>query len=224
MRPNQTRRILALNASIPLHAQAILATTERAWQVQQGLQSTVAQAGRGVSRGLRGLDVAATKLVSRIYRHANAPLRAETLACLLRPLGTLRLAAVASDAIATLLRRDDAALVTIPLELAARHSSEQILERTHLVHKVTRAALEQLTGAGNASLRTIWRTTRHGRGLTQDCFRQQQVPGPQTPSNGSFAATNSYAATTAEGREETLDLPPASRHSVSPPTTALFGR
>ena len=145
MRPNQPRRIPALTASILLHAQAVLATTERAWQVQQSLPSTAAQAGRGVSRSLRGLDVAAARLVSRIYRYANAPLRAEMLACLLRPLGTLSLVAVASGAFATLLRRDDTALVTIPLEMAARYSSEQILELTLFVHKVNPGALEQLT-------------------------------------------------------------------------------
>jgi hypothetical protein len=35
-----------LNASIPLRAQAVPATTERAWQLQQGVSGTAAQAGR----------------------------------------------------------------------------------------------------------------------------------------------------------------------------------
>ena len=145
MQPTQPRRIPAVTASILLHAQAVLTTTERAWQIQRSLPSAAAQAGRGATRSLRGLDVAAARLVSRIYRHANAPLRAEMLTCLLRPLGTLSLVAVASGAFATLLQRDDAALVTIPLELAARYSSEQILELTLFVHKVNPGALEQLT-------------------------------------------------------------------------------
>jgi hypothetical protein len=145
MQATRPRQIPALNASILLQAQAVLATTERAWQVQQSLPSTAAKAARRVPRSLRGLERAAARLVSRIYRYASAPLRAEMLACLLRPLGTLSLAAVASGAFATLLRRDDAALVTIPLEMAARYSSEQILELTLFVHKVNPAAFEQLT-------------------------------------------------------------------------------
>ena len=146
MRPTRPHRIPALTAPILLHAQAVLATTERAWQVQQVVPSTAAQAGRLVPRSLRGLEVAAARLVSRIYRYANAPLRAEMLACLLRPLGTLSLVAVASGAFATLLQRDNgAALVSIPLEMAARYSSEQILELTLFVHEVNPSALGQLT-------------------------------------------------------------------------------
>ena len=145
MRPPRPHRIPTLNASILLRAQAVLTTTERAWHVQQRVPSAAAQAGRGVPWSLRGLDVAAARLVSRIYRDANAPLRAEMLACLLRPLGTLSLVAVASGAFATLLQRDGAARVTIPLEMAARYSSEQILELTLFVHEVNPGALEQLT-------------------------------------------------------------------------------
>ncbi|MBE0548473.1 MAG: hypothetical protein IH627_12670 [Rubrivivax sp.] len=145
MRPTRPHRIPALTAPILLHAQAVLATTERAWQVQQVVPSTAAQAGREVPRSLRGLEVAAARLVSRIYRYASVPLRAEMLACLLRPLGTLSLVTVASGAFATLLQRDGAALVTIPLEMAARYSSEQILELTLFVHEVNPGALEQLT-------------------------------------------------------------------------------
>jgi len=145
MRPTRPRRIPALTAPLLLQAQAVLATTERAWQLQQIVPSTTEQAGRGVPRSLRGLDVAAARLVSRIYRYANAPLRAEMLACLLRPLGTLSLVAVASGAFAALLQRDGGALVTIPLEMAARYSSEQILELTLFVHEVNPGALEQLT-------------------------------------------------------------------------------
>ncbi|MDP1691237.1 MAG: hypothetical protein Q8L49_04660 [Burkholderiaceae bacterium] len=138
-----------MTTPILLQAQAVLATTGRAWQVQQMVPDTTDQAGRGVRRTLRGPDVAAARLVSRIYRYANAPLRAEMLACLLRPLSTLSLVAVASGAFAALLQRDGAALVTIPLEMAARFSSEQILELTLFVHEVSPGALEQLTALLN---------------------------------------------------------------------------
>ncbi len=145
MRPTRPPRIPVLTAPILLQAQAVLATNERAWQVRQCVPRTAVQAGRRRPRSLRGLDVAAARLVARIYRYANAPLRAEMLACLLRPLGTLSLVAVASGAFATLLQRDGAALVDIPREMAARFSSEQILELTLFVHKVNPGAFEQLT-------------------------------------------------------------------------------
>jgi len=145
MQATRPRRIPALNASILLQAQAVLATTERAWQVQQSAPRSAAQASRGAARSLRGLDIAAARLVSRIYRYASAPLRAEMLACLLRPLGTLSLVGVASGAFVTLLQRDGAALPTIPLEMAARYSSEQILELAIFVYEVNPGALEQLT-------------------------------------------------------------------------------
>ena len=89
--------------------------------------------------------VAAARLVSRIYRHAGAPLRAEMLACLLRPLGALSLVGVAAGAFAPLLQRDGAAPGTIPLELAARYSSDQVLELTLFVHEVHPGVLAQLT-------------------------------------------------------------------------------
>ena len=145
MQANQPRRIPAPTVPILLQAQAVLAVTERAWQVQPRVPGPAAQPGRSLQRSLRGLDVAAARLVSRIYRYANAPLRAEMLACLVRPLGTLSLVAVASGAFAALLHSDGAALATIPLEMAARYSSEQILELTLFVHEVNPGALEQLT-------------------------------------------------------------------------------
>jgi hypothetical protein len=145
MRPTRPSRIPALTAPILLQAQAVLATTKRAWHVQQSVPSAAAQARRGVPRSLRGLEVAAARLVSRIYRHASASLRAEMLTCLLRPLGTLSVVGVASGAFATLLQHDGAALATIPLEMVARYSSEQILELTLFVHEVNPGALEQMT-------------------------------------------------------------------------------
>lgn len=144
MPPIRSRQTPEPTVSILLQAQAVRAITERAWQLRPAAPATVAQAPGGVTRSLRGLELAAARLVSRIYRYANAPLRAEMLACLLRPLGTLSLVAVASGAFATLLQRDGAARVTVPLEMAARYSSEQILELTLFVHEVNPGALEQL--------------------------------------------------------------------------------
>ena len=87
---------------------------------------------------------AAARLVARVYRSASEPLRADMLACLLRPLGTLSLVAVASGAFAGLLLRDGAAPDRIPLEEVARYSSEQILELAHFAYEVDPGTLEQL--------------------------------------------------------------------------------
>lgn len=88
--------------------------------------------------------IAAARLVSRVYRNANEPLRADMLACLLRPLGTLSLVAVASGAFARLLQHDGAAPERIRVEDAAHFSSEQIHELARFVHDVDPATLEQL--------------------------------------------------------------------------------
>ena len=144
MRPSRPRRPPAPTAPIALQARAVLATTARAWQVRPRPRATASSAPAGASR-LRGLDVAAARLVSRIYRHASAPLRAEMLACLLRPLGALSLVGVAAGAFAPLLQRDGAAPSTIPLEMAARYSSDQVLELALFVHEVHPGVLAQLT-------------------------------------------------------------------------------
>ncbi|HSQ71605.1 MAG TPA: hypothetical protein VLM87_04220 [Rubrivivax sp.] len=93
----------------------------------------------------RGVAVEVARLVSRVYRHANAPLRADMLACLLRPLGTLSLVGVASGAFATLLQHDGAIAGPIPVELAARFSSDQIRELALFVHEVSPGVLAHLT-------------------------------------------------------------------------------
>ncbi len=84
------------------------------------------------------------RLVSRLYGAASSPLRASMLACLLRPLGTLGLAAVASGAFAGLLRRgaDPGALVGI--DEASRYSQDQIFELARFVEQVSPDALQQL--------------------------------------------------------------------------------
>jgi hypothetical protein len=87
---------------------------------------------------------AAARMVARIYRSASEPLRADMLACLLRPLGTLSLVAVASGAFARLLQRDGVPPDRVPVEEVGRFSSEQILELAHFVHEVDPDTFEQL--------------------------------------------------------------------------------
>ena len=67
------------------------------------------------------------------------------LACLLRPLGTLSLVAVASGAFAGLLQRNGTAPEQVLVADAARFSSEQILELAAFVQEASPEAFEQLT-------------------------------------------------------------------------------
>jgi hypothetical protein len=99
--------------------------------------------GRGVITRQR-FPVA--RLVSRAYRTASEPLQARMLACLLRPLGTLSLAAVASGAFGRFVHRDRATLATSAMDEVARYSSEQVLELARFVHEVNPETLQQLVG------------------------------------------------------------------------------
>jgi hypothetical protein len=87
---------------------------------------------------------AAARLVSRVYRGASASLRADMLVCLLRPLGTLSLVAVASGAFAGLLQRGGMAPDSVSLDDVSRYSSDQIRELALFVHEVDPGVLEQI--------------------------------------------------------------------------------
>jgi hypothetical protein len=86
------------------------------------------------------------RLVSRVYRSASGPLRAKLLMCLLRPLGTLGLVAVASGAFGRFLHRDRAVPDASAVESAAHYSGDQVLELARFVQEVNPEALEQLAG------------------------------------------------------------------------------
>jgi hypothetical protein len=86
----------------------------------------------------------AARLVSRLYRAANEPLRADMLARLLRPLGTLSLVAVASGAFARFLPRHGGGPDQVSLDDVASYSSDQIRELAHFVHEVNPDAVQQV--------------------------------------------------------------------------------
>ena len=86
----------------------------------------------------------AARLVSRLYAGASTPLRAGMLACLLRPLGSLGLAAVASGAFAGFLQRGGDRGAWVMLEDAGRYTTEQIFELARFVEQVSPDALQQL--------------------------------------------------------------------------------
>ena len=125
-----------LTAPILIQALDMLAITRRAWRIQEPVDGGALQAPSPALAQWRSVSFELARLVSRVYRYANAPLRADMLACLLRPLGTLSLVGVASGAFATLLQRDGAIPGLIPVEMAARYSSEQIFELALFVHDV----------------------------------------------------------------------------------------
>ena len=84
------------------------------------------------------------RLVSRVYGSAGSPLRARMLACLVRPLGSLGLVAVASGAFASFLRRGGDRGASIPLDELGRYSSDQIFELAQFVEQVSPEAIQQV--------------------------------------------------------------------------------
>ena len=68
------------------------------------------------------------RLIARIWRGAALPLRARLLECLLRPLGPLGVAAVASGAFAGHLLRWRPGGIPVEIEQAATHSADEVLE------------------------------------------------------------------------------------------------
>lgn len=86
------------------------------------------------------------RLVSRVYRTAGATLRARMLACLLRPLGSLGLVAVASGAFANFLYRRSESGADIPLDELGRYSNDQIFELARFVEQVNPEAIQQVAG------------------------------------------------------------------------------
>lgn len=112
--------------------------------------------------------VAIARAVSRVYRAANDRLRADMLRLLLRPLGVLGMAAVASGAFARLLRSDGGLPQLIATEDMSRYSGAQIRDLTLFVHEVDPDTLqllaEQLSGnalgvtaLGSAALVMLYR-------------------------------------------------------------------
>lgn len=88
----------------------------------------------------------AARLISRLYRAAGAPLRSKMLACLVQPLSSLGLAAVASGAFADLLQWGSEAGANIPLEDVTRYSSDQVFELARFVEQVNPDAIQQVAG------------------------------------------------------------------------------
>lgn len=84
------------------------------------------------------------RLVSRLFRGARPGAQARLLAMLVRPLGSLGLAAVASGAFAGIAARRRGAVVEIGLDEVGRFTGDQVLELSRFVEQVDPDALQLL--------------------------------------------------------------------------------
>jgi hypothetical protein len=83
------------------------------------------------------------ELVSQVYYQAPVRLRARLLECLLRPVGPLALVTIAAGAFGRFLYRLQRDAMPIPLEDAARITSDHVLELARYVEQSSPNALLQ---------------------------------------------------------------------------------
>ena len=85
----------------------------------------------------------APRLMARLYGSANLALRTRLVACLLRPLGSLGVAAVAAGAFTVVLTRRSAGGIGVAMADVADVSKEQVAELARFVEQVSPEALQQ---------------------------------------------------------------------------------
>lgn len=98
----------------------------------------------GQLRSIARQRIAISRLVARLYRGSSLPVRAQMLSSLLRPLGLLSLAGVASGAFRRLLHRDDQLNGSVSAADVVQFTADQVSELTYFVHEVDPDALQQL--------------------------------------------------------------------------------
>lgn len=86
----------------------------------------------------------ASRLIARLYTGAGPSLRTHILSCLVRPLGPLGMAAIASGAFAGLLARAQPLASCIRLEDAVRFSGAQVFELARFSEQVQPEVLQQV--------------------------------------------------------------------------------
>jgi hypothetical protein len=91
-------------------------------------------------------DGRAARLMARLYASANLALRTRLIACLLRPLGSLGVAAVAAGAFTVVLSRQGAGGLSVAMVDVAGFSKEQVAELARFVEQVSPDALQQAVG------------------------------------------------------------------------------
>ena len=83
------------------------------------------------------------RLIGRLYVASDRGLRAELLACLLRPLSPLGRAAVAAGVFAAFVASDSFESILAAMDGASRFSNAQIAELARFVQQVSPQALER---------------------------------------------------------------------------------
>ncbi len=86
------------------------------------------------------------RLVARLYCSSSLALRTRLVACLVRPLSPLGLAAVAAGAFTVFLSRSEPGGLSVAMADVARFSKEQIAELARFVEQVSPEALQQAAG------------------------------------------------------------------------------
>jgi hypothetical protein len=156
------------------------------------------------------------RLVSRLYGAASAPLRTRILICLVRPLGSLGLAAVASGAFAQLLYRGREAGPGISIGDLAGYSNDQIFELARFVEQVSPDAIGQVAGlladnpvgASAFSAAVAMLLVRAVRGLKQKKAGPTAEKGtarPKPSDSGSAYGSNRNRSSSGHGSATALD-------------------
>ena len=84
------------------------------------------------------------RLIERLYGSANLALRTRFVACLIRPLSPLGLAAIGAGAFTILLSRRGAGGISVAVADVAQFSKEQIAELVRFVEQVSPEAIAQV--------------------------------------------------------------------------------
>lgn len=144
---------------------------------------------RGTPRGA----APSPRLVARLFAAAANPLRVRLLHCLMRPLGTLGIAGVASGAFAVFVGREGggtAALDADAMAQVARLTSQQVQELALFVEQVDPQALLQF--ASLVSLSPLAVTTTFSAAALALLYRQLQprlAVAAQAGRRGPFGAS-----------------------------------
>ena len=117
-------------------------------EFDHGAGADARQAGPPAAGSTHGTPLA-PRLVARLYSGADHPLRARMLACLMRPLGPLGLAAIASGAFASFLARATPTGVAVAIADTARYSSAQVFELARFAEQVNPETMQQFASLFN---------------------------------------------------------------------------
>jgi len=83
------------------------------------------------------------RLLARLYGSSSLAVRTKLVACLVRPLGPLGLAAVSAGAFTVVLARSSSGGLSVAMADVARFSKDQIAELARFVEQVSPEALQQ---------------------------------------------------------------------------------